>query len=170
MTSVGLQAEVGAGQPDLGEPGPKRRLTGDERRAAGGAALLGVIIGEDDAFLGDPVDIRRAVAHQALGVDRDVPLADVVAEDHEDVRLRRRGRILRRRHPGPNRQNDRRAQCPQHRNSLPGQACAAIVAPWEQPSRAGSTPPSRCVSCRSPRPAPIWRGFAPPRRPGFGRW
>ena len=42
----GLQAEVGAGQPDLGQAGADRRLPGDERRAAGGAALLPVPVGE----------------------------------------------------------------------------------------------------------------------------
>jgi hypothetical protein len=37
-----LQAEVSARQPDLGKTGADGRLAGDERGAAGGAALLTV--------------------------------------------------------------------------------------------------------------------------------
>ena len=44
-----LDADVGAGQPDLGEPGANGVLTGDEGRAAGGAALLAVVVGEGSA-------------------------------------------------------------------------------------------------------------------------
>ena len=62
------------------------------------------MVGEDRAFLGDAVDVRRAVAHHAAVVGADVPQPDVVAEDDEDVRLaagrgggprRRRGLRLR---------------------------------------------------------------------------
>ena len=56
--SSGCRPEVGAGQPDLGEAGADRRLAGDERGAAGGAALLAVPVGEHRAFLGDAVDVR----------------------------------------------------------------------------------------------------------------
>jgi hypothetical protein len=38
----GAQAESGAGQSDLGQPGANRRLSGDERRPARRAALLSV--------------------------------------------------------------------------------------------------------------------------------
>ena len=47
-----LQADVGAGHADLGQAGADRVLAGDERGAAGGAALLGVVVGEGDAFVG----------------------------------------------------------------------------------------------------------------------
>ena len=108
-----LQADVGAGQADLGEAGAERRLAGDEGRAAGGAALLGVVVGEDRALLADPVDVGRAVAHQALGVDRQVGLADVVAEDDEDVGLLRR--LLRDGHAADGQAQQRgRAECFQH--------------------------------------------------------
>ena len=73
--------------PDLGEPGAQRRLTGDERRSPRRAALLGVVVDEHHAFLGDPVDVRRLVAHQAVRIGADVGKPDVVAEDDEDVRL-----------------------------------------------------------------------------------
>ena len=47
-----------------------------------------VVVGEDHALLGDAVDVRRAVAHQPVRVGADVRLADVVAPDDDDVRLR----------------------------------------------------------------------------------
>ena len=78
-----------AGQADLQQAGAEARLPGDERRAARGAGLLRVVVGEDRAFLGDAVDVGRAVAHHAAVVGADVPVADVVAEDDEDVGLLR---------------------------------------------------------------------------------
>ena len=89
---VGLgQAFRCARQADLGEAGADGRLAGDERRASGGAALLAIPVGEQRAFLGDAVDVRRLVAHHALVVGADVELADVVAPDDEDVGLVCRG-------------------------------------------------------------------------------
>jgi hypothetical protein len=38
-----------------------------------------------DAFAGDAVDVRRLVAHHAAVVVADVPGADVVTPDDEDV-------------------------------------------------------------------------------------
>ena len=80
-----LQAFLGARQADLEQAGAERRLPGDEGRAAGGAALLAVPVGEQRAFLGDAVDVGRLVAHHALVVGADVPVADVVAPDDQDV-------------------------------------------------------------------------------------
>ena len=54
----GLQALGRAGQPDLQQAGAHRALAGDEGGAAGGAGLLAVIVGEDPAFLRQPVDVR----------------------------------------------------------------------------------------------------------------
>src|SRR5262249_29355276 len=51
------------------------------------AGLLGVAVGEDRPLLGDAVDVGRAVAHHAAVVGADVPVADVVAPEDEDVRL-----------------------------------------------------------------------------------
>ena len=56
----------------------------------GGAGLLAVVVGEDRAFAGDAVDVGRAVAHHAAIVGADVPVADVVAHDDQDVGLCRR--------------------------------------------------------------------------------
>jgi hypothetical protein len=83
-------------QANFQQPGAQRALAGDERGAPRGAGLLAVIVGEDRAFVGDAVDVGRAVAHHAAVVGADVPVADVVAHDDEDVRLlllllRRRG-------------------------------------------------------------------------------
>ena len=67
-------------------------MPGDEGGAPRRAARLGVERGQAQAFLADPVDVRRRHAHQVAAVGRDVEPADVVAEDDEDVRL---GRLLR---------------------------------------------------------------------------
>ena len=61
-----LQPDGSAGHPDLGEAGANRVLPGDEAGAAGGAALLRVIVGEQAAFVGDAVDVGRAVSHHAV--------------------------------------------------------------------------------------------------------
>ena len=74
-------------QPDFEKAGAHRALAGDECGAAGGAGLLAVIVGEDRAFIGDAVDVGRAVAHHATVVGADVPVADVIAHDDENVRL-----------------------------------------------------------------------------------
>jgi hypothetical protein len=76
-----------ARKPDLEKPGAETALAGDERRAPGGAGLLGVVVGKDRALFGDAVDVGRAVAHHTAVVRADVPVADIVAKDDEDVRL-----------------------------------------------------------------------------------
>ena len=88
MVHVGLlPAFLRAGHADLGHAGADRHAAADERRAARRAALLRVVVGEADAFLGDAVDVRRLVAHHAAVVVADVPGADVIAPDDEDVRV-----------------------------------------------------------------------------------
>ena len=82
-----LQPFLRAGQAHLQQAGAERRLAGDERRAAGGAALLAVPVGEQRALFRDAVDVGRLVAHHPLVVGADVPVADVVAPDDEDVGL-----------------------------------------------------------------------------------
>jgi len=62
-------------------------LSQDETRAPGGAALLTVPVREQRAFLCDAINVRRLVAHHSLVVSADVPIADVVAPDDEDVGL-----------------------------------------------------------------------------------
>jgi hypothetical protein len=85
--SAGVQADVGARQAHLGQARADRRLAGQEGRAARRAALLGVPVGEQRAFGGDPVDVGRAVAHHAEVVGADIEPADIVAHDEENVGL-----------------------------------------------------------------------------------
>ena len=82
-----LKAEIGAGQPDLGETGTDRGLSGDERGPACGAALLAVPVREHRPLLRQAIDVRGAVPHDAVVVGADVEPADVVAPDDQDVRF-----------------------------------------------------------------------------------
>ena len=83
--SSACRPTVGAGHADLGQAGADRVLPGDEAGAAGGAALLRVVIGEGHAFLRDAVDVRRPIAHHAPTEVADVPYADVVAPKDQDI-------------------------------------------------------------------------------------
>ena len=80
-----LQPFLRAGEPDLQHARPEARLAGDEARATGRAALLAVPVGEQRTFLGKAVEIRSPVAHLAEVVRADVPVADVVAPQNQDV-------------------------------------------------------------------------------------
>ena len=74
-------------QANLEETGANRALPGDEGRASCRAALLRVVVGEDRAFVGDPVDVGRLVAHHPQVVSADVEVTYVVTKDHKDVGL-----------------------------------------------------------------------------------
>src|SRR4051794_23157827 len=74
-------------QADLEQAGAEAALPSNECGAPGGAGLLSVEVGEDRAFIGDSVNVGRAVTHLAAIVGADVPVADIVAEDDEDIRL-----------------------------------------------------------------------------------
>ena len=79
---------------DRGHAGADGQFAGDEVRATRRAARLGVIVGEQHAFLGHLVEVRRPAGHHAAAVGADVPHADVIAHDDDDVgflvlRLRR---------------------------------------------------------------------------------
>lgn len=82
-----LPAFLRAGEADLGHAGAHRYITANESGAPGRAALLSVIIREGQAFLSDPVDVRRLIAHHATIIMADIPGADVIAPDDQDVRL-----------------------------------------------------------------------------------
>ena len=73
------QAKIGSRKSHFGEAGADRRLAGDERGAACGTTLLAVPVGEFDAFDGNAVDVRSWVAHHAIAVATDIPVADIVA-------------------------------------------------------------------------------------------
>src|SRR5262249_33459551 len=72
---------------DLAQPGAEDALAGDEGGAPRRAALLAVRVREPHPFVGDPVDVGRSVAHQPVAVAAEVGDPDVVAPDHENVRL-----------------------------------------------------------------------------------
>ena len=95
------QPQIRPRHPDLAQAGAKHALPGDERGTAGGAALLGVVIGERHAFIGNPVDVRGAIAHHAFCIGADIGLADVIAPDDDNIRFlivcRRLGRLVCRR-------------------------------------------------------------------------
>src|SRR6185437_2575581 len=84
---LGLQPHGGGRQSDLGQPGADGRLPGNECRAAGGTALLGIPVGEQRTLFGDTVDVGRPVLHHPHVVGADIEPADVVAHDHQDIRL-----------------------------------------------------------------------------------
>ena len=87
---------VGTRLADGGQAGADRQLAGDEVGTAGRAARLGVVVGEEHALGGQPVEVRRPPGHDAAVVGADVEPADVVAHDEHDVRL-----LARRGLPGP---------------------------------------------------------------------
>src|SRR4051794_18341770 len=73
--------------PTLLNPVRNTALTGDERRPARGAALLAVGVREPHPLVGDAIDVRRPVAHQAVAVGAQVRDPDVIAPDDDDVGL-----------------------------------------------------------------------------------
>ena len=79
-----LQALLGCGSPTL-ETGAKGGLTKDEGGASSGAGLLAVVVGEECAFAGDAVDVRGASAHHTAVISADIPGADIVGHDDDDV-------------------------------------------------------------------------------------
>ena len=82
-----LPAFLRAGQANLQHAVAQRAGAANEGRATGGAALLGIVIREADALLGDAVDVRRLVAHHATAIVADVLVADVVSPNNEDIGL-----------------------------------------------------------------------------------
>ena len=51
----------------------------------GRAACLSVIVGEQHAFLGELVEVRRPPGHHATMVGANVPHPDIIAHDEQDV-------------------------------------------------------------------------------------
>src|SRR5215467_15046651 len=80
-----VQTDRSSWQADFGQPGTQSVLTGDERCPSGGAALLAIAVGETHAFLGNAVDIGRAVAHQPVAVAAEVGNTDIIAPNDDDV-------------------------------------------------------------------------------------
>ena len=83
---LGRKAGRRAGLADGRHAGADRQLAGDEVGAPRRAACLGIVVGEQHALGGDLVEVRRAARHHAAVIGADVPDADVVAHDDDDVR------------------------------------------------------------------------------------
>jgi hypothetical protein len=113
MRHVGLLPPfLGAGDADLRHPRANRNVAADKRRPAGRAALLAVVVGKRQPFAGDPVDVGRLIAHHPAVVVADVPGADVVAPDDEDVRFLGLGRNFVSRDENPEQRQSRDTQRP----------------------------------------------------------
>ena len=80
-----LQAQLGARRTDGRQAAANRVLPRDERCSPSGARRLGIVIAEHHAFTTDAVDVGRRVTHHAWVVEADVRVADVIAEDNEDI-------------------------------------------------------------------------------------
>ncbi|MND76385.1 hypothetical protein D3C80_680320 [compost metagenome] len=80
-------AVLRAGHANGQQAGAKRMLAENEGSTPGGAGLLAVGMSEQCAFFADAVDVGGFVAHHALVVGTEVKDANVVAEDHQDVRF-----------------------------------------------------------------------------------
>src|SRR5882672_6336188 len=80
-----LQTFLRARQADLEHARAKTGLAGDEAGAPGGAALLTIPVREHRPFLDDAINVGRLIAHLAVVVRGDIPPADVVDPEDEDV-------------------------------------------------------------------------------------
>ena len=67
--------------------GADRNASGHERGAAGGATRLAVPVGENGAFLGDPIDVRRRMteARAASRIATEIIPTGIVGHQHDDV-------------------------------------------------------------------------------------
>ena len=77
----GRPADVDARNTDFAHPGAVHTLPTDECGPTGRTALLAVGVGEAHALVGDAVDVRCAVSHQAVAVTTQIGDPDVVAPD-----------------------------------------------------------------------------------------
>src|SRR3974390_990461 len=80
-----LESERRAGHSNLRQAGAKRVLSGNKGGAPGGAALLAVVVGEGDAFIGNAVEIRGSITHHAATEITDIPSSDVVSPQDQDI-------------------------------------------------------------------------------------
>src|SRR5207244_3035567 len=82
-----VKSDRSAGQADFGQAGAERILASDECGTSGSAALLAVIISESNAFFSNAVNVGSLVSHHASAEVTDIPHADVIAPENQDVRL-----------------------------------------------------------------------------------
>src|SRR5262249_46301527 len=81
------QSLIRTWQADLRQASADGRLAGDKCRASGRATLLAIPVGEQSPFLGQPVDVRRAISHHAVVVRTQVEPPDVIAPNDQNVGL-----------------------------------------------------------------------------------
>ena len=82
-----LNALLRAGHADLEQPGAEGSLAEDERGPPRRAGLLAIVVREDGTFLREAINVRRSPAHHAAMVRADVPDADVIAKNDQNVGL-----------------------------------------------------------------------------------
>ncbi len=82
-----LDTFFGGGQAHGQKAGTERCLSKNESGTTGRARLLGVVVGEKCPLFGDAVDIGRASTHHPAMIGADIPDADIVRHDHDDVRF-----------------------------------------------------------------------------------
>ncbi len=84
---AGFRGQTGgrARLADGGHAGADGQLAGDEVGAPRRATRFRVVVGEEHAFLGELVEVRRLAGHHAAMVGADVPHADVIPHDEDDV-------------------------------------------------------------------------------------
>ncbi len=70
-----------------GHAGANGQLARNEVRPTRRATGFRVVIGEEHALLGKLIEIGRSPGHHSAMVGSDVPHADIVAHDEDDVRL-----------------------------------------------------------------------------------
>ena len=80
-----LDTLFGAGHANGQKTSAEWMLSENKRSTPGRTALLGITICENSTFAGDSVDIRCAATHHAAMVCADIPHADVITPDNEDV-------------------------------------------------------------------------------------
>ena len=96
VVAVGLQqlcnggidvshAMLGTGHADGQQSGAEGVLPQHEVRPPLGAGGLPVVVGEQGAFFGDPVDVGGPASQHTPVVGTDVVVPDVIAPDDEDV-------------------------------------------------------------------------------------
>src|SRR5690606_2730150 len=82
-----LDPHRGTGHADLAQPAAQHALTQGKRGATRRAALLAIGVGEAHALGSDTVDVGRAIPHHTAAIAGQIPHADVIAEDDQDVGL-----------------------------------------------------------------------------------
>src|SRR5262249_16922035 len=78
-----LQADRGTGNADLRQAGAPCALPGDESSAARGAAVLRIIIGEQQPFLRNAVDVGRVNSNPSHAVGSEFGLSSVAHKNSQ---------------------------------------------------------------------------------------